>query len=240
MAAPTGAVPRQRTLLPDVTDLGERAGFVVAPPGGPPNIAELLGRRQSIGGAIGSLATISSSYQTFALSDAERKARIQVFTGERMTSAWAWHIAGEETCVALLELDVNARVVRDALERATAGMLTVLHEHDSRGQRTGVYCCAKCCVSVWRNLAAGGLDHQDERMTRGAQYLRKHRAENGEWRRFPFAYTLFALSRMAVPEAKQELRFAVKTIERKLARKPAADRFAQRRHAVYARALEQL
>jgi hypothetical protein len=93
---------------------------------------------------------------------------------------------------------------------------------------------------VWRNLAAGGLDHQDERMTRGVQYLRKHRVEDGEWRRFPFAYTVFALSGMDVPEAKQELRFAAKTLERKLARKPAADGFAQRRHAVFARALERL
>lgn len=111
---------------------------------------------------------------TFALSDAERKAGIQVFTGERMTSASARHIAGEEACVALLELDVDARAVRDALARATAGMLAVLAEQDSPTQRTGVFCCAKCCVSVWRNLAAGGLDHQDERMTRGVQYLRKH------------------------------------------------------------------
>jgi hypothetical protein len=177
---------------------------------------------------------------TFALSAAERKAGIQVFTGERMTSASARHIAGEEACVALLELDVDTRVVRDALARATAGMLTVLHEHDGGGKRTGVYCCAKCCVSVWRNLAAGGLDHQDERMARGVRYLREHRAENGEWRRFPFAYTVFALSAMPVPEAKQELRFAARTIARKLGRKPAADRFAARRHAVYARALEQL
>jgi hypothetical protein len=176
----------------------------------------------------------------FGLSDAERKAGIQVFTGDRMNAASALHIVGEEACVALLELDVDERPVRDALARATAGMLAVLAGNESPTQRTGVYCCAKCSVSVWRNLAAGGLDHQDERMTRGVQYLRKHRVEDGEWRRFPFAYTVFALSGMDVPEAKQELRFAAKTLERKLARKPAADGFAQRRHAVFARALERL
>jgi hypothetical protein len=176
----------------------------------------------------------------FALSDAERKAGIQVFTGERMTSASARHIGGEEACVALLELDVKARDVRAALARATEGMLTVLHRLDSPRQRVGVYCCAKCCVSVWRHLSAGGLDHAEERLTRGLHYLRKHRGEAGEWRRFPFAYTVFALSAIAAPEAKQELRFAARTLERKLARKPAAERFAQRRHAVFARALEQL
>lgn len=177
---------------------------------------------------------------TFALSDAERRAGVQVFTGERMTSASARHIAGEEACVALLELDVKLGVVRDALARATAGMLDVLHGQDSLKRRTGVYCCAKCCVSVWRNLSAGGLDHQDERMSRGVQYLREHRGENGEWRRFPFAYTVFALIGMPVADAKQELRFAAPAIERKLARRPAPDRFATRRHAVFARALEQL
>jgi len=119
-------------------------------------------------------------------------------------------------------------------------MLAALQQQDTLEQRTGAYCCAKCCVSVWRNLAAGGLDHQDERMTRGVQYLREHRDENGEWRRFPFAYTVFALSGMPVPQARQELRFAAKAIERRLARKHAADGFAKRRHAVYARALEQI
>jgi hypothetical protein len=176
---------------------------------------------------------------TFALSDAERRAGIQVFTGERMTSASARHISGEEACVALLELDV-ADSVRDALGRATSGMLKVLHAHDTPGQRTGVYCCAKCCVSVWRNLAAGGLDHQDERLTRGLQYLRQHRGENGEWQRFPFAYTVFALTGIPLPEARQELCFVAKAIERKLVRKPTADGFARRRHAVYTRALEQI
>jgi hypothetical protein len=103
-----------------------------------------------------------------------------------------------------------------------------------------MYCCAKCCVSVWRNLAAGGLDHQDERMTQGLEYLRQHRGESGEWQRFPFAYTVFALSGMPVPAARQELRFVARAIERKLVRKPRADGFAMRRHAVYTRALEQI
>jgi hypothetical protein len=198
-------------------------------------------QREEAARAIAARQGLPRAYaNTFALSDAEQRAGIQVFTGERMTSASARHITGEEACVALLQLDIDASVVRDALARATAGMLTVLHAHDTPKQRTGVFCCAKCCVSVWRNLAAGGLDHQDERMTRGVQYLREHRGRDGEWQRFPFAYTVLALNGMAVPEAKQELRFAAKTLERKLARKPAADSYAQRRHAVFARALEQI
>ena len=96
--------------------------------------------------------------------------------------------------MALLALDVDAAVVREALARATAGMLTALREHDSRERRTGVYCCAKCCVSVRRNLAAGGLDHQDERMTRGIQYLREHRHETGEWQRLRCFATVAAVA----------------------------------------------
>jgi hypothetical protein len=198
-------------------------------------------QREEAGHSIAERQGLPHAYAgMFALSDAERKTGIQVFTGERMTSASARHIAGEEACVALLELDVDARGVRDALGRATAGMLAVLEQHDTPKQRTGTYCCAKCCVSVWRHLAAGGLDHQDERLTRGMQHLRKHRAQNGEWRRFPFAYTVFALTGISTPEAKQELRFAAKTLERKLSRRPPTDGFAARRHAVFTRALEQI
>jgi hypothetical protein len=45
---------------------------------------------------------------------------------------------------------------------------------------------------------------------------------------------------MPVPAARQELRFVARAIERKLVRKPRADGFAMRRHAVYTRALEQI
>jgi len=175
---------------------------------------------------------------TFALFDAEKKAGTVVFTGERMTSASARHIAGEEACIALLELEVKSRAVSAALGRATDGILARLHALDTCRARAGCYCCGKCTVAVWRHLGAGGLDHQDERMTQGAKYLQQHRNGDGEWRRFPFAYTVLALTAMPVSEARRELKYAAPVLERKLSHAPGHDEHAQRRHAVFAKALE--
>jgi hypothetical protein len=52
---------------------------------------------------------------TFAGFDAERAEGIVVFTGERVTSASARHILGEETCRALRLLELRDRAVKDAL-----------------------------------------------------------------------------------------------------------------------------
>lgn len=68
--------------------------------------------------------------------------------------------------------------------------------------------------------------------------LRKMRKGGGEWHRFPFHYTLLALIDVGAEHAKAELKYAASTIERKLKRKPGADKYAQRRHDVMARALE--
>jgi hypothetical protein len=82
---------------------------------------------------------------TFALSAAERKAGIQVFTGERMTSASARHIAGEEACVALLELDEDDRA--QAGPQARGGWLC-------RAPPRGVCARARAAVATRRDPPA--------------------------------------------------------------------------------------
>src|SRR5437762_2263255 len=52
---------------------------------------------------------------TFALFDRERQEGYKLFTGERVQSAAARHIAGEEACRALLMLKPNNKQTKHAL-----------------------------------------------------------------------------------------------------------------------------
>lgn len=176
---------------------------------------------------------------TFAGFDGELARGVVLFTGERITSASARHILGEESCRALQLLNVRDRDVSAALTRATAGLLQCLTRaaEQPRNANPGTFCCGKCTVGLWRNLLSGGLDRQEERLQRGAEYLRTMRDGEGGWRKFPYWYTVLALSEMDFPAAKEELKYAAPTLEHTAARAPGSSSYAQRRHALATRAL---
>jgi len=193
-------------------------------------VSSWLAERQGLPGAYGG---------TFAGFAGERERGIVVFTGERITSASARHVLGEEACRALRLLGVSdPRVVR-ALERADQGLLGCLVRaaEDPRNTNPGRYCCGKCTVGLWRNLLSGGLDRREERLRRGAAYLRSLRDGKGQWRVFPFWYTVLALSEMDLPEASRELAYAAPVLERAARRAPGPTRTAMRRHELARRAL---
>ena len=197
---------------------------------------ELAGRiaaRQALPGAYG---------QLFAGFEPERTNGIRVFTGERITSASARHILGEESCRALLLLDSKDREVTGALQRATDWMIKRVEQAADDGPRNtlGAYCCGKCTVGLWRNILAGGLVRQEQRLTLGMSKLRAARDGDGEWRAFPFWYTVLALAEMDRPDARKELQYASARIEAEAERSPGSTPYARRRHAVARKALERL
>ncbi len=67
----------------------------------------------------------SGSYAgMFAPTSSDRSNGIKVFTGETVrSSAVIGHILGEESCRALILLGITDAAVKDALDRATLGML---------------------------------------------------------------------------------------------------------------------
>lgn len=194
-------------------------------------VARWIAARQGLPGAYA---------DTFAGFPRERANGIVVFTGERITSASARHILGEEASRALRSLGVRDPKVRAALERADAGMLTSLAnaERDPRNGNPGKFCCGKCSVGLWRNLLAGGLDRREERLRKGVGgFLRPHRAGQGKWRVFPFWYTVLALSEMDVPEARTELKYVAPVLERAAQRAAPSSLHGKRRHELARRAL---
>jgi hypothetical protein len=169
-------------------------------------------------------------------------ADIVLFTGERITSASARHILGEEASRALRQLRVRDPNVTRALERADSGLMRCLEraEKDPRNGNPGVFCCGKCSVGVWRNLLAGGLDRQEERLRRGASHLRAMHDSEHQWRKFPFWYTVLALSEMDSAEAKRELKHAAPALESVAGRAVPSAVYARRRHELAVRALKRL
>jgi hypothetical protein len=194
-------------------------------------VAQWIAARQGLPGA---------KSGTFAGFPVELREGFVVFTGERFTYASGRHVLGEEACRVLRSLDVRDPKVQAALERADAGLRRAIApaERDPRYRNPGAYCCRKCSVGMWRNLASGGLDRREERLRRGVgEFLRSHRAGQGRWRLFPFWYTVLALTEMDVPEAREELEYVAPALERMAQRATPSSIHENRRLELARRAL---
>jgi hypothetical protein len=180
--------------------------------------------------------------ETFAAFPQERANGIVTFTGERITSASARHILGEEACRILRLLAPRDHAVTAALDRANRGLQARIDASalDPRRDNPGLYCCGKCSVGFWRNLLSGGLDRQEERLHRGVEHLNTARDGEGGWRRFPFWYTVLALAEMDGAGARAELEYAGPALTRAANRKPSSSTYGRRRQALATRALAKL
>jgi hypothetical protein len=192
--------------------------------------ARWIAGRQGLPGAYGG---------TFAGFPSERSSGIVLFTGERIAFASARHILGEEASRVLRQLRVRDREVTRALRSADEGLMRCLGRaaEDRRNGNPGLFCCGKCSVGLWRNLLAGGLDRHEERLQRGASHLRSTRDGKHQWRRFPFWYTVLALSEMDNTEARTELKYAAPALERAATARVPSTRYARRRHELAVRTL---
>jgi hypothetical protein len=92
----------------------------------------------------------------------------------------------------------------------------------------------------WRNLLAGGLNRREERLRCGTLHLRSVRDGERGWRKFPFWYTVLALSEMDGIDARAELKYAAPALERAASRAAPSAVYARRRHDLAARVLNRL
>ena len=196
-------------------------------------VARWLAGRQGLPGAYA---------DTFAGFADELERGIVVFTGERITSASAKHILGEETSRVLRQLDVTDPDAQRALDGASAGLMSCLERaaRDPRHTNPGKYCCGKCTVGLWRNLQAGNLDRHEERLSQGIVDLRRRRKGEHEWQAYPFWYTVLALTDVDLPEARQELTYAAPGLEPVAGRRRPTTVYAQRRQDLARRALARI
>lgn len=162
---------------------------------------------------------------------------LQLFTGEVVRSGAALrHVSGEEACRALILLNSRSKIVNAALDEATSGMLTCLKR--AVEQKRDMFCCGTCDPSLWRHIAAGGLPGAGRWLHSGMKVLKAHRDRQGRWRRFPFFYTLLALSEIDIPEAHREMQYAAMACEKYVTRaKKSSNPTVARRKAVVERVL---
>jgi hypothetical protein len=147
------------------------------------------------------------------------------FTGEPVRSGAATgHVLSEEACRVLYRLEAMTTVlnrnpdIQNALDRARQAIFKRMEQSEAQGQWAGVYCCGTCSVALWRHLLASTTPDDQRRLENGLLELHRHRDGAGRWKRFPFFYTLLALSEIELPGAREEVRYAGAVIERSLRR----------------------
>ena len=93
----------------------------------------------------------------------------------------------------------------------------------------------RCAVSAYEASLQffGDLQH-------GALHLRSVRDGEHGWRRFPFWYTVLALSEMDGDKAKAELKYAAPLLEAAASRAVPSAVYARRRHELAGRVLNRL
>ncbi len=172
----------------------------------------------------------------FAPTSSDSTNGIRLFTGEALgPSASLRHVSGEEACRALILLKSSSKEVVHALKLATEGMRGALER--ARQEKRKKFCCGTCDPALWRHITAGGLKGEEEWLENGMKVLKGFRDGKGRWQRFPYFWTMLALSEMDFPAAKQEMRYAAAVGERYLSRKKPSDPISRRRVMVIERVL---
>ena len=157
---------------------------------------------------------------------------IRLFTGERLVSASARHIMGQEAARATWLLGSQDPTVRNAYQRATEWM------HETQDfQQLGTYCCGRCTLAYWRPLWVGDFVNKESQISKGLQVMSDCRTRDGKWRTFPFFYAVYTLLDLNLKPAYAELKYARPVMEKYLKNTRAGD-FSKRRAVIFQKALD--
>ena len=158
---------------------------------------------------------------TFAPTENDLKQDLVLFTGDKIKSRIGkCHMIGEEACRVLRKLDVQNGKTCIALQEADKGLQDQITRYlkESRYE-FGTYCCKSCSCGVWMNLSSGGLNLGEGFLDAGMKFLKKFRDESGRWKGFPWYYTLYVLNEIDTDIAMDEMKYAARSIEKRLIRK---------------------
>jgi hypothetical protein len=163
-----------------------------------------------------------------APTDQEYREGVRLFTGERLQTKLATrNVLTAEAARALVLLGTSSAPVQDCLVRVGRKLASQCFADSCRiGE------CAHSAVGLMRYLAVGGWVDAEAHLARHIKLLSQHRNGSGRWQRFPFYYTLLALTEIDLPSAVEELRYAVPACERVLRRASGDGEYARRRRVV--------
>lgn len=167
---------------------------------------------------------------SFGLTSKDMKSKIYTFTGERLSSpASLRHIMAEEASRVLIQLsEITGKKINE-LEQSSQRLIKNIKYSWTEGKPIGTFCCGPCTVGLWRHMSVGGFGSYSKNLPKGIEVLEKYKDKSGTWGRFPFYYTLLALSEVNHPAARKEIEYALPKIEKKLSRLKNTGKFTQRR-----------
>ena len=197
--------------------------------------------KEEIGQWISQRQGIRGSYSClFAPTEKDYKDGSRLFTGEPINSGAATaHILGEEAMITLQKWQLTSPEIQKTLHTAKKGWNKRFKEEEELNKTTvGMFCCGKCTNSYWRALHFGCIDNADERITAGLKILHQLHDDKGKWRRFPFYHTIWVLSDLNYPQAKEELQYVSPIMKRYLNRKAdLGDLYQNRRRLIIQKAI---
>jgi hypothetical protein len=183
----------------------------------------------------GRLDTKYSYNHSIGLTDHDMKHPVYTFTGERLQCASMRHIMAEEACRVMIKLSVITGSKNPALQKTTKVFTKMLNDYRSYGKPEGTFCCGPCTIGLWRHLNAGGLKQHRKSLPEGILALHSSRDESGKWGRYPFYYTLLALSEIDDEAAVKEINYAMPACERALKRLDNRSKFSKRKRELLLR-----
>lgn len=184
------------------------------------------------------LDTEFSYNKSFGVTRHDMRSPVYTFTGERLSSPTSMrHIMAEEASRILIQLSKTAGRKVKALESSNREFMRALKRWEDDGKPAGTYCCGPCTVGLWRHLNVGGLPKYNKNLPEGIKVLHDMHDGAGRWGRFPFFYTLLALSEIDHPLAQKEINYAMPECERIFNRLNKKNKFSKRKRDLLMRVM---
>jgi hypothetical protein len=159
---------------------------------------------------------------------------MRLFTGERLVSASARHIMGQEAARATWLLGKGDPEVREVYGRATGWMAK-----EPGFQESGTFCCGRCSLAYWRHMRVGSFKNKETYISKGLLAMKDCRDQKGAWHRFPFFYAIYTLLDLDLEAAFEELIYARPRME-KFMRNNRPGLYSKRRVTIIEKALQKL
>ena len=149
----------------------------------------------------------------------------RLFTGEKLQTKLAIkNILNQESIRLLGIFDCFSDDREDIIQLANSWLNeSCFAEFCSVGE------CKHSTIGFMRYLNTMKLSKHRETLASFIDILKQHRNRKDSWEGFPFFYTLLTLLEIDLPEAKEELRFALPACERRMDRIDNVNKYTQRR-----------
>ncbi len=194
-----------------------RMGFAVVPRKEVNEALDWVQERQGIEGAYS-----VNGHKFFAPAERDKK-KVELITGEKFDSTGGTdHILGQEALRALI---LWGRGEENETQEALKALFSLLEVEQDFGtpRESGYFCCAKCSVSMLKTISVVKTDDWEETLEEGINKINQNRDDDGRWGKYPFYYTLLALSEIENESAIGELRYAAENNENLLKRYEGKD-----------------